>query len=363
MIVWSQKCQIGSLSRRHTYEPLCLVALRSVCFGMLQPHDSEAVSMFVVNAYHEITKYTNKKEQEMTSDDCHIYSLEFTLQDVIRKYNFKNGLPIRNLIPIDVLIDYITQNSQRSIFLHCDLIDEGQNFNEPKLMRWLESNPGFTVVEDKVGLNVGDCAREQLEEMFMEMILTENPQNAIIPLPYFINLLRHRFSTVNYELYELFFNCGFITFVMQTDLPTPVIASEGIVAWIKANNRLGIMKVKIDDRRVYEHVTILDEATYGGVDMRIQRESAVRLRAEGDFVQRLKEVLGEKKTWLNYPDIEAIMECPRGGFRAVHRAVQHAQHQGEPLAMERLNNQWYYGLRDENQALPPPPAEWLSNIL
>ena len=49
------------------------------------------------------------------------------------------------------------------------------------------------------------------------------------------------------------------------------------------------------------------------------------------------------------------MECPRGGSRAVQRAVQHAQHQGEPLAMERFNNQWYYGLRDENQALPPPP--------
>ena len=107
---------------------------------------------------------------------------------------------------------------------------------------------------------------------------------------------------------------------------------------------------------VYEYVMILDEATYGGVNMRIQRDTAVRLRAEGDFVQRLKEVLKERKTWLMYSDIEAIMECPRGGSRAVQRAVQHAQHQGEPLAMERFNNQWYYGLRDENQALPPPPS-------
>ena len=69
---------------------------------MLQPHDSEAVSMFLVKAYHEITKYTNKREQEMTSDDCHIYSLELILQDVIRIYKLKNGLPTRNLIPIDV---------------------------------------------------------------------------------------------------------------------------------------------------------------------------------------------------------------------------------------------------------------------
>ena len=30
--------------------------------------------------------------------------------------------------------------------------------------------------------------------------------------------------------------------------------------------------------------------------------------------------------------------------------------------MERFNNQWYYGLRNEDQALPPPPAEWLFNI-
>ena len=309
--------------------------------------------------------YTNKREQEMTSDDCHIYSLELMVQDVIRRYNFENGLPTRNVIQIDILIDAMlprhrrhrTQNSHQSrdILQHCGLIDDKRRVNKPKLMRWLESHPGFTVVEDKVGFNVGDCAHEQLEEMFMEMILTEDPENAILPLPYFMNLLRHRFSGGAYD-YELFSNCGFITFVMQMGLPTPVIASESIVAWIKANNRLGIMKVKIDDTRVYEYVMILDEATYGGVNMRIQRDTAVRLRAEGDFVQRLKEVLKERKTWLMYSDIEAIMECPRGGSRAVQRAVQHAQHQGEPLAMERFNNQWYYGLRDENQALPPPPS-------
>ena len=189
----------------------------------------------------------------------------------------------------------------------------------------------------------------------MQMILTENPQNAILPLPYFMNLLRHRFSNGAYD-YELFSNCVFITFVMQMGLPTPVIASESIVAWIKANNRLGVMKVKRDDTRVYEYVMILDEAMYGGVNMRIQRDSAVRLRAEGDFVQCLKEVLKERRMWLKYSDIEGIMECPGGGFRAVQRAVQHAQHQGEPLAIERFNDQSYYGLSDENQALPPPAS-------
>ena len=238
---------------------------------------------------------------------------------MVRRYNFKNELPTRNLIPIDVLITYIyrTQNSHqsRSIFQHCGLIDKEQNSDEPKLMRWLKSEPLFTVVQDKIGLNIGDRAHEQLEEMFMEKILTENPQNAIIPLPYFMNLVRHRFSSGAYD-YELFSNCGFITFVIQMGLPTPVIASESIVAWIKANNRLRMMKLKIDDTRVYEYVMILDEATYGGIDLHIQRDSAVRLRAEGDFVHCLKEVLKEEKTWLKYSDIEDFMVCPRGGSRA-----------------------------------------------
>ena len=161
----------------------------------------------------------------------------------------------------------------------------------------------------------------------MEMILTENPQNAIIPLPYFMNLLRHRFSTVNYELYELFSNCGFITSVMQMDLSAPVIASEGIVAWIKANFRLGRMKVKKNDRKLYEYVRILDEAAYGGVDMRIQRESAVRLRAQGDFVQ-----------------------C------SMHNIKQN------PLRWRgsTINGIMVYGMK--TRPFPPPPAEWLSNI-
>ena len=110
--------------------------------------------------------------------------------------------------------------------------------------------------------------------------------------------------------------------------------------------------MKIDDTTVYEYVMILDEATYGGVNTRIQRDSAVRLRAEGDFVQVLKEI----NTWFRYSDIEEIMEGPRGGYRAVQRAVEHAQHEGEPLVMERFNNEWYYGLRDENGSFPSPAS-------
>ena len=45
-------------------------------------------------------------------------------------------------------------SQSRDILQHCGLIDD----KRPKLMRWLESHPGFTVVEDKVGFNVGDCA-------------------------------------------------------------------------------------------------------------------------------------------------------------------------------------------------------------
>ena len=94
--------------------------------------------------------------------------MELIVQDVISKYNVKNGLPTRNLIPIDILTDaiiYRTQNSHqsRSIFENFGLIDERRKMNvdEPKLLRWLESDTGFTVIEDKVGLNVGDCAHEQ----------------------------------------------------------------------------------------------------------------------------------------------------------------------------------------------------------
>ena len=160
------------------------------------------------------------------SEDCQIYSFELIVQDLIRKYNFENRLPTRNLIPIDIVIEAIIyripkSRESRSVFQHSGLVDKRQKtiVDEPKLTRWLESNPGLTVVEDKVGLNVGDFAHEQLEEMFIEMILTEDPQNAIVPLPYFMNILCHRFSNGAYD-YELFCNCGFITFVMKMGWPT-----------------------------------------------------------------------------------------------------------------------------------------------
>ena len=63
----------------------------------------------------------------------------------------------------------------------------------------------------------------------------------------------------------------------QMGLPTPVLASESIVVWIKANTKLGIMSMKMDDARVQEYVVILDQATNGCVNTRIQRDSAVRL--------------------------------------------------------------------------------------
>ena len=47
----------------------------------------------------------------MLSYDCHVYSLEVVVQDVIRAYNSQNGLPTRNPIPITALINAVVNGT------------------------------------------------------------------------------------------------------------------------------------------------------------------------------------------------------------------------------------------------------------
>ena len=230
-----------------------------------------------------------------------------------------------------------------------------QTTHEKKLRRWLESHPGFVVADDKVGLKVGDCAHEKLEATFIELILSVDPRNAIMPLSQFMNILQRRFSDGEYD-YELFSNCGFLTFTMKMGLPTPMLAYRSVKAWIKASDKLGIMGVKIDDARMRDYVVILVETTYGSISTRMQRDIDVRMKANDDFVQRLREVLKEKNAWLRLEDLEATMRMPRAGSNGVRKAVVHARHQGEPVAMEKFNDCWYFGVQGENGELPPDPA-------
>ena len=200
-----------------------------------------------------------------------MYSIKVVVQDVIRAYNFQNGLPTRNPIPITALINAVVNGESpksrdnRSVFQTCGLLDMKetmQTTHEEKLRRWLESHPGFVVADDKVGLKVEDCAHEKLQATFTELILSVDPRNAIMPLSQFMNILQRRFSDGQYD-YELFSNCGFLTFKMKMGLPTPMLANRSVKAWIKASDKLGIMGVKIDDARMRDYVVILDETTYG----------------------------------------------------------------------------------------------------
>ena len=297
----------------------------------------------------------------MLSDDCHVYSLEVVVQDVIRAYNFQNGLPTRNLIPITALINAVVNGESRdnrSVFQTCGLLDMKETMqptHEEKLRRWLESHPGLVVADDKVGLKVKDCADEKLEATFTELILSVDPRNAIMPLTQFMNILQRRFSDGEYD-YELFSNCGFLTFKMKMGLPTPMLANRRVKAWIKASDKLGIMGVKKDDARMRDYVVILDETTYGSICTRMQRDIDVRMKANDDFVQRLRELLREKNAWLKLEDLEGTMQMPANGWNGVLKAVVHARHQGQPVAMEKFNDQWYFGVQGGNGELPPDPA-------
>ena len=255
----------------------------------------------------------------MLSYDCHIYSLEVVVQDVIRAYNSQNGLPTRNPIPITALINAVVNGTSpksrdnRSVFQTCGLLDMKetmQTTHEKKLRRWLESHPGFVVADDKVGLKAGDCAHEKLEATFIELILSVDPRNAIMPLSQFMNILQRRFSDGEYD-YNMFSNCGFLTFTMKMGLPTPMLANRSAKAWIKASDKLGIMGVKIDDARMRDYVVILDKTTYGSISTRMNRDIDVRMKANDDFVQCLREVLKEKNAWLRLEDLQATMQMPR----------------------------------------------------
>ena len=230
-----------------------------------------------------------------------------------------------------------------------------QTTHEKKLRRWLESHPGFVVADDKVGLKVEDCAHAKLEATFIKLILSVDPRNAIMPLSKFMNILQRRFSDGEYD-YELFSNCGFLTFTMRMGLPTPMLANRSVKAWIKASDKLGIMGVKIDDARMRDYVVILDETTYGSISTRMQSDIDVRLKANDEFVQRLREVLKERNAWLRLQDLGATMQMPRSGWNGVQRAVVHARHQGEPIAMKKFNDHWYFGVHGKNGELPPDPA-------
>ena len=170
----------------------------------------------------------------MLSDDRQIYSLELIVQDLIRKYNLRNGSETHRPIPVTELINAILQvindtttAKSREIcdmFATCGFFSAEKAVWAPKLMGWLELHPTFTVIGDKVGLSrQADCAHQQLEEMFIQLILNEDPQNGIVPLPYFMNLLNRMFLTNEYD-YELFSNCGFLKFATPHEGPLP---SEG----------------------------------------------------------------------------------------------------------------------------------------
>ena len=167
----------------------------------------------------------------MLSDDCHVYSLEVVGQYVIRAYNLQTGLPTRNPIPITALINAVVNGrspksrDNRSVFQTCGLLDmkETMQTTHEKKLRRPESHPGFVVADDKVGLKVEDCAHEKLEATFTDLILSVDPRNAIMPFSQFMNILQRRFSDGEYD-YELFSNCGFLTFTMKMGLPTPMLA-------------------------------------------------------------------------------------------------------------------------------------------
>ena len=116
------------------------------------------------------------------------------------------------------------------------------------------------------------------------------------------------------------------------------------------------MGVKIDDARMRDYVLILDETTYGGMSTRMQRDIDVRMKANDDFVQCLREVLREKNAWLRLEDLEATMQMPRAGWNGMRKALVHARHQGQPVAMEKFNDHWYFGVQGGNGELPPDPA-------
>ena len=259
----------------------------------------------------------------MLSDGCNIYSLELIIQDLIRKYNLQNGSETNRPIPATELINPIlevlngaTNAKSRGIgdiFSTCALCDAKKSAWVPKLMGWLKLHPSFTFIEYKVGLSGKDCAYQQLEETLIQLILNEG-RNGIIPLPYFMNLLNRMFSTNKYD-YELFSNCGFLKFEKEHGLPTKVLSSQSILAWIKADIESGILSA--GDRK---YVVILDEKAYGAANKRVQCDVQLRENAESDFLERSTEKL-KGNEWLNYASPEANMDMPAKGPQEILRTV------------------------------------------
>ena len=295
----------------------------------------------------------------MLSDDCRIYSLELIVQDLIRKYNLGNGSEAHHPIPVTELINAIlllindgsTEKSReiRDIFVTCGLCDPDKSVWGSKLMGWLKFHPSFTIIGDMVGFSGKDCAHQQLEEMFIQLILNENPENGILPLQYFVNLLNHMFSANEYNeyQYQLFSNCGFLKFETKQNLPTKVLSHKSIFAWIRANTKLGVLSTGGHD-----YVVIFDEPVYGAANTRVQHDIQRRADDESDFLERLKETL-KGKGWMNYPSLGNVMAMPKRGFQGVSRTVQQAMNRGEPFDMKKGNNEWYFSLLEGNERDTP----------